>query len=38
MYGFLTEDGYGIDVSAVRARYPEVAWISFADWAETERA
>ncbi|WP_320671162.1 NmrA family NAD(P)-binding protein [Patulibacter defluvii] len=33
MYRFLTETGYGIDVAAVRARYPEVAWRSFASWA-----
>jgi uncharacterized protein YbjT (DUF2867 family) len=33
MYGFLAREGYGIDVAAVRARYPEVAWRSFADWA-----
>jgi uncharacterized protein YbjT (DUF2867 family) len=33
MYGFLADEGYGIDVEAVRARYPEVPWISFADWA-----
>lgn len=33
MYTFLTDPGYGIDVAAVRARYPEVAWTSFADWA-----
>ena len=33
MYRFLAETGYGIDVKAVRARYPEVPWMSFADWA-----
>jgi hypothetical protein len=33
MYAFLTDQGYGIDVAAVRARYPEVAWTRFADWA-----
>lgn len=33
MYTFLTDTGYSIDVAAVRARYPEVAWTSFADWA-----
>lgn len=33
MYGFLSGEGYGIDVAAVRAAYPEVAWTSFADWA-----
>jgi len=34
MYAFLADDGYGIDVRAVRARYPEVAWTSFAAWAD----
>jgi hypothetical protein len=33
MYTFLAQTGYGIDVSALRARYPEVAWSRFADWA-----
>jgi hypothetical protein len=33
MYEFLSGDGYGIDVAAVRARYPEVAWTPFASWA-----
>jgi uncharacterized protein YbjT (DUF2867 family) len=33
MYTFLAHTGYGIDVSAVRARYPEVAWSRFDDWA-----
>jgi uncharacterized protein YbjT (DUF2867 family) len=33
MYTFLARTGYGIDVSALRARYPEVAWSRFADWA-----
>jgi uncharacterized protein YbjT (DUF2867 family) len=33
MYGFLSDEGYGIDVGAVRARYPEVPWTTFADWA-----
>jgi uncharacterized protein YbjT (DUF2867 family) len=33
LYSFLAEDGYGIDVAAVRARYPEVDWMSFAEWA-----
>jgi uncharacterized protein YbjT (DUF2867 family) len=35
MYGFLEREGYGIDVAAVRARYPEVDWMSFDDWAQT---
>jgi uncharacterized protein YbjT (DUF2867 family) len=33
LYAFLAADGYGIDVRVVRARYPEVAWIGFAEWA-----
>jgi hypothetical protein len=33
LYEFLAGDGYGIDVRAVRARYREVAWASFAEWA-----
>jgi uncharacterized protein YbjT (DUF2867 family) len=33
MYAFLAHDGYGIDVPAVRRRYPEVDWLRFADWA-----
>jgi uncharacterized protein YbjT (DUF2867 family) len=37
MYAFLAGEGYAIDVAAVRARYPEVAWRTFADWA-AERA
>jgi uncharacterized protein YbjT (DUF2867 family) len=35
MYAFLAEVGYSIDVTALRARYPEVAWTSFAEWAAT---
>ncbi len=34
MYAFLSGEGYGIDVEALRARYPEVAWQRFADWAQ----
>jgi uncharacterized protein YbjT (DUF2867 family) len=33
MYEFLAEEGYGIDTTALRDRYPEIAWISFAEWA-----
>ncbi|MDO9409803.1 NmrA family NAD(P)-binding protein [Patulibacter sp.] len=33
MYAFLAGEGYGIDVAAVRARYPEVPWRTFASWA-----
>ena len=33
MYTFLSGRGYEIDVPALRGRYPEVGWLSFADWA-----
>jgi hypothetical protein len=33
MYEFLAGEGYGIDTAALRDRYPEVPWTSFADWA-----
>jgi uncharacterized protein YbjT (DUF2867 family) len=33
MYEFLASEGYGIDVTALRQRYPEVTWTSFASWA-----
>ena len=33
MYRFLAGPGYGIDVAAVRRRYPEVSFSSFAEWA-----
>ena len=32
MYEFLAGPGYAIDVSAVRAAYPEVDWHSFVQW------
>jgi hypothetical protein len=35
MYSFLARDGYAIDVAAVRERYPEVAWTTFARWARS---
>jgi uncharacterized protein YbjT (DUF2867 family) len=34
MYEFLASEGYGIDVPALRERYPEVSWTSFAAWAK----
>jgi uncharacterized protein YbjT (DUF2867 family) len=34
MYTFLADTGYEIDVAAVRARYPEVSWSSFKQWAD----
>ena len=33
MYAFLSDEGYGIDVRALRERYPEVEWLPFAEWA-----
>jgi uncharacterized protein YbjT (DUF2867 family) len=35
MYEFLAAEGYGIDTSALRDRYPEVPWTSFVDWTQT---
>jgi hypothetical protein len=35
MYEFLADAGYGIDAAALRDRYAEVPWKSFADWAGT---
>lgn len=32
MYEFLADEGYGIDTAALRDRYPEIAWMSFAEW------
>jgi hypothetical protein len=33
MYAFLSGEGYAIDVTSIRARYPEVPWQTFRDWA-----
>jgi len=33
MYEFLSERGYSVDPLALRARYPEVDWISYTEWA-----
>jgi uncharacterized protein YbjT (DUF2867 family) len=33
MYTFLSNEGYGIDVQALRDQYPEVQWLPFAEWA-----
>jgi uncharacterized protein YbjT (DUF2867 family) len=38
MYAFLAEVGYDIDIAALRARFPEVAWTSFAAWAANVRS
>ena len=35
MYAFLADEGYGIDTVALRNRYPEIPWTSFADWTRT---
>ncbi|MER6140343.1 NmrA/HSCARG family protein [Streptomyces sparsogenes] len=37
MYTFLTETGYSVDIDALRADFPGVAWTSFADWAAEQR-
>jgi uncharacterized protein YbjT (DUF2867 family) len=34
MYQFLATTGYGVDIDAVRARFPEVSWTTFAQWAD----
>lgn len=33
MYSFLAQEGYAVDIAALKQRYPEVAWRSFAEWA-----
>ena len=33
MYRFLEQTGYQVDVSALRVRFPEVSWTTFAAWA-----
>jgi len=33
MYAFLSGEGYAIDVTSLRARYPEVPWQTFREWA-----
>jgi len=33
MYTFLANTGYGIDIAALRERYPELSWSTFAHWA-----
>jgi hypothetical protein len=35
MHEFLASEGYAIDVAALRNRYPEVSWTSFAEWASS---
>ncbi len=36
MYAFLSAVGYSVDPLAVRERYPQVGWVSFADWAHAQ--
>ena len=33
MYSFLAQVGYAVDIEALKRRYPEVGWRSFAAWA-----
>ncbi|MES4901854.1 MULTISPECIES: NmrA/HSCARG family protein [unclassified Streptomyces] len=37
MFTFLAETGYAVDIPALRADFPDVAWTSFADWAADQR-
>ncbi|MDX3224328.1 NmrA/HSCARG family protein [Streptomyces sp. ME19-01-6] len=37
MFTFLTETGYSVDIDALRADFPGVAWTSFAEWAAEQR-
>src|SRR4051812_7268463 len=34
MYRFLEQTGYQVDIGALRGRFPEVQWTSFATWAQ----
>jgi uncharacterized protein YbjT (DUF2867 family) len=34
MYAYLERTGYQVDIAALRRRFPEVAWTSFAGWVE----
>jgi uncharacterized protein YbjT (DUF2867 family) len=36
MYRFLAETGYAVDRSALRKKFPEVRWHSFAEWARAQ--
>jgi uncharacterized protein YbjT (DUF2867 family) len=36
MYRYLDRTGYQVDIAALRERFPEIAWISFARWAEQQ--
>lgn len=35
MWSFLNGPGYGVDIPALHAAHPEIAWTSFADWARS---
>src|SRR4051794_11249176 len=37
MYRYLERIGYQVDITALRQRFPEVAWTSFAQWVEHDR-
>jgi uncharacterized protein YbjT (DUF2867 family) len=34
MWTFLNGPGYRVDIAALRATHPDIAWTSFADWAQ----
>jgi uncharacterized protein YbjT (DUF2867 family) len=36
MYGFLEDEGYAVDLAALRAAHPGVAWTPFAAWAAAQ--
>jgi hypothetical protein len=36
MCRFLERTGYQVDICALRDRFPEVPWTSFADWAQRQ--
>ncbi|MFW0793461.1 NmrA/HSCARG family protein [Gordonia sp. CPCC 205515] len=36
MFTFLGRDGYSVDIPALHERFPEVGWVSFAEWAAAE--
>ncbi|MFD3453883.1 NmrA family NAD(P)-binding protein [Streptomyces sp. NPDC058691] len=36
MYTYLTESGYHVDLAALRADFPDIPWLSFADWAHQQ--
>jgi hypothetical protein len=38
MYRYLEHTGYQVDIAALRERFPEVAWTSFAHWAKQQLA